>query len=1133
MPRLVNTSRCFLANACIRPASLRSALAFATASLGTLNAAAVDSSTPAFLQIFDAKWDVVEDRMADIFVAGYDRLWLPPPARADSGGQSVGYDVFDRFDLGGPRNETLYGTEAGLKSLIGQANRAGIKVNTDFIANHNGFSDSSTFDNFGTPGDPSDDVTFLEAGGYPGFLLTLDAADDPNGVGAVDGDFHSAFAGGEEQFRLAGLIDIDQSTNHQFIRHPVEAGNPLNIPAAGTTGIYGRPPQNVPDPNNARFYPDRDLGGTTVFDPALNQNVTLYEFNTDNPLAGDAVTDNATGLLIRNIRWMIQEVGVDGFRYDAARHFPRWVLDFLDQGSFLASNKTLLDGSPAHPYTFIETGGDSSDAFIDGFIRKDIDNNNLGQLGGNRDALDFNLFFDIRANLSDNGLANDWRGIKNSSVDIVDDGLANNGTQGVAFVQSHDDGPAHLNNVAHAYALMRPGNALVYLNADQFDDPLRDFPKDGRGDALGGMFGDRVLNLLALRNSHGRGNYLDRTPGADEKEILVYEREASALVVLSNRLDDGFDSRTVQTGFAPGTPLIELTGNAADATVDPFNDIPELLVVKPDGTVDLRVVRNSSDGTEHGNGYLIYGVSGPQGQMRLTDTAGNDLTEVLPGSTPMPGDGGVNGPSDNQLNGTTRLTDLTIVDDPQFKLRIETNAVNLLGSIRDRHADGDFAQFRIDNGRDKDGNVIADVVTPGDVGYAFTNFTDTNAPGFFDPGGDGLYEQTIDATTLAEGRHYLTGRVYRHRDPNTTTDSDPSTAGDDGPAVFTEFRQVIYVDLLPPEAEVVSFEPFASDPNNPNERDLVVRSADGTADNMHFFLDLPASMTDAQVLQLALSGQGDAGEYDVDSFIFGYFGVTSGNHVATVVTFEPTFDGTRGVNVQRFAGLGTQTNLGAGLGDLDHDGAFEASDLAGPGSFEQILQSNNNQFDAAADVTADGLVDNRDLFALEAELLGAGASQAALDAYGDVLLRAGDVNNSGTTDTADIDFVFANLGGAGVSDLNVDGAVTLADVETLVVTILGSLLGDANLNGQIEQGDLDPVLQNWGSNGIGYAGGDYDGSGQVEQADLDTILQNWGQTAAPDFSANPGLALLVPEPGTGLLLIGTAFAVARSGRSRV
>ena len=38
----------------------------------------------------------------DIFMAGYGFVWLPPPYRADQGGFSVGYDVYDRFDLGRP-----------------------------------------------------------------------------------------------------------------------------------------------------------------------------------------------------------------------------------------------------------------------------------------------------------------------------------------------------------------------------------------------------------------------------------------------------------------------------------------------------------------------------------------------------------------------------------------------------------------------------------------------------------------------------------------------------------------------------------------------------------------------------------------------------------------------------------------------------------------------------------------------------------------------------------------------------------------------------------------------------------------------------------------------------------------------
>src|SRR5262249_54152763 len=148
---------------------------------------------------FEAKWTTIENRMADIFNVGYGRLWLPPPERADSGNQSVGYDVYDRFDLGQPRKETLYGTESSLKTPVSASNAAGVLVNADFIPNHDGFSNLGTIDTKGTSS-TADDVTFAQAGGYPGFVLTLPSD--------VDGDFHGAFESGQENFRLSGLIDI-------------------------------------------------------------------------------------------------------------------------------------------------------------------------------------------------------------------------------------------------------------------------------------------------------------------------------------------------------------------------------------------------------------------------------------------------------------------------------------------------------------------------------------------------------------------------------------------------------------------------------------------------------------------------------------------------------------------------------------------------------------------------------------------------------------------------------------------------------------------------------------------------------------------------------------------------------------
>ncbi len=59
--------------------------------------------------------------MPELAEAGYDSIWLPPPTKG-SGGLSVGYDLWDRFDLGSKDQRgsvrTRYGTEAELLRLI-------------------------------------------------------------------------------------------------------------------------------------------------------------------------------------------------------------------------------------------------------------------------------------------------------------------------------------------------------------------------------------------------------------------------------------------------------------------------------------------------------------------------------------------------------------------------------------------------------------------------------------------------------------------------------------------------------------------------------------------------------------------------------------------------------------------------------------------------------------------------------------------------------------------------------------------------------------------------------------------------------------------------------------------------------
>ncbi|MDA0293268.1 MAG: alpha-amylase family glycosyl hydrolase, partial [Verrucomicrobia bacterium] len=96
----------------------------------------------AMLQLFNVSWSEVARKMPELAEAGYNSLWLPPPAKA-SGGLSVGYDLWDPFDLGSKdqRNtvRTRYGTEAELLHMMEVAHRFGIRVYFDNIMNHRAF----------------------------------------------------------------------------------------------------------------------------------------------------------------------------------------------------------------------------------------------------------------------------------------------------------------------------------------------------------------------------------------------------------------------------------------------------------------------------------------------------------------------------------------------------------------------------------------------------------------------------------------------------------------------------------------------------------------------------------------------------------------------------------------------------------------------------------------------------------------------------------------------------------------------------------------------------------------------------------------------------------------------------------
>src|SRR5437773_1903746 len=102
--------------------------------------------------------------------------------------------------------------------------------------------------------------------------------------------------------------------------------------------------------------------------------------------------------------------------------------------------------------------------------------------------------------------------------------------------------------------------------------------------------------------------------------------------------------------------------------------------------------------------------------------------------------------------------------------------------------------------------------------------------------------------------------------------------------------------------------------------------------------------------------------------------ITTGNHVFTTVTYEPSGR----YSIQRFPGYYVQTVYGAGLGDLDHNNLYQPADIT---TFTTVLKSNNAQFNNAGDINGDGLIDLSDTFLLGPRLAAVGADAATTTAY--------------------------------------------------------------------------------------------------------------------------------------------------------
>ena len=93
-----------------------------------------------------AHWDRLKADARALAELGFGAVWIPPCVKA-AGQNSVGYDVYDLYDLGefDQKNtvRTKYGTRAQLAEAIAEAHRQGIRVIADVVLNHKAGADAT------------------------------------------------------------------------------------------------------------------------------------------------------------------------------------------------------------------------------------------------------------------------------------------------------------------------------------------------------------------------------------------------------------------------------------------------------------------------------------------------------------------------------------------------------------------------------------------------------------------------------------------------------------------------------------------------------------------------------------------------------------------------------------------------------------------------------------------------------------------------------------------------------------------------------------------------------------------------------------------------------------------------------
>ncbi len=482
---------------------------------------------------------------------GIDAVWIPPSVK-NNHPSSVGYSPFDNYDLGDKyqkgHTETRLGNKDELLRMIAVMHSNGIEVIQDIVLNH------------------------------------VDNAGSATGAGGVDnGSAHSlATAAGFKNFRYASYATpaTDETECDYASRsgrwsknadnfHPHPGHNVSNDDWTGT--FWG--------PDFCYGYTEAGLGN------GFGQSSNICSFSGCSTTCHDPTQNTGNN---RNeardwMMWYKKQTGVDGFRWDAVKHFPYFVQQDISYNlkynlpPWAAGGEEMLNfgeyvdiqfytDQHVNDVAYANFGTEKLMGTIDFNLRSfgasggiygmvtGFGGYNMAKLPSEQCNERFETYIDgrkVHRTVNYVNMHDTFRPILDASGNYI-------GWDTAAELAPHIEPNQERMSAAYAVTTAMDGNTLVYFE-DLFDigyngnrynhDPSNSSQLPERSD---------LVNLIWCHQNLGfkDGDYEVASSGDDH---LMIRRNGKAIIGITDSYSN-WQSEYVYTGFAPGTYLYDYSG---------------------------------------------------------------------------------------------------------------------------------------------------------------------------------------------------------------------------------------------------------------------------------------------------------------------------------------------------------------------------------------------------------------------------------------------------------------------------------------------------------------------------------------------------------------------------------------------